>query len=265
VIRADLHIHSNISDGSDSIPEIMEMAVRKGIDAIAITDHDTLSHLLKIPKGGAVKVIGGIEISAIDPDTKVKAHVLGYGIQDIGMVEAFVMPQLLRRHENSLKQIRLLTENGFRIDTDQLHKADGKYIYKQHIMEYLVATGQTLNMFGNFYQTVFKHGGLCDIDIDYTDVCDAVAVVKRAGGKAVLAHPGQQQNFYLLDQLPFDGVEYNHAANSQLDKDTIMVYCHKSKSPLFLTGGSDYHGRYEDGRVGIGDYLSCESGVLNVC
>lgn len=265
MIRADLHIHSNVSDGSDSIPEIMDMAVRKGLDAIAITDHDTLSHLSKIPKIGAVKVIGGIEISAIDADTKIKAHVLGYGIQDIGMVEAFVFPQLLRRHENSLRQIQMLIKNGFRIDTDQLHKADGKYIYKQHIMEYLVATGQTSVMFGHFYQTVFKHGGLCDFDIDYADVRDAVAVVKRAGGKAVLAHPGQQQNFYLLDSLPFDGVEYNHAANSQADKDTIMAYCHKSISPLFLTGGSDYHGLYEDGRVDIGDYLSCESGVMSIC
>ncbi len=150
-MKADLHIHSTVSDGSDPIPEIIEKALQKGLDAIAITDHDTLSHLHKIPQSNKIKVIGGIEISAIDPETKIKAHVLGYGIRDTGMVEAFVAPILLRRHENSLRQIKLLGQNGFRIDIDQLHKADGRYVYKQHIMEYLVATGQTADMFGLFY------------------------------------------------------------------------------------------------------------------
>jgi predicted metal-dependent phosphoesterase TrpH len=264
-MKADLHIHSNISDGSDPIPEIIEKAWKKGLDAIAITDHDTISHLKRIPQSNKIKVTGGIEISAIDPETKIKAHVLGYCIQDTGMMEAFAAPILQRRHENSLRQIKLLGQNGFRIDIDQLHKADGRYIYKQHIMEYLVATGQTADMFGPFYQTVFKHGGFCDFDIEYADVREAVEIVHSAGGKAVLAHPGQQHNFYLLDLLPFDGIEYCHMANSAADKEVIRAYVEKGKTPLFLTGGSDYHGRYEDIPVDIGDYISCESGVLNIC
>ncbi len=81
----------------------------------------------------------------------------------------------------------------------------------------------------------------------------------------MLAHPGQQWNFYLLYKLPFDGIEYNHMANSPADKDVIRAYLEKSKTPLFLTGGSDYHGRYEDAPVDIGDYVSCESGVKSLC
>ena len=265
MIKADLHMHSSVSDGSDSVQELIAKAVQKGLDAIAVTDHDTLSHLNRIPQTSPIKVLGGIEISAIDKQTKIKAHVLGYGIRDIGMVEAFVAPILLRRHENSLRQIKLLGQNGLRIDTDLLHKADGRYIYKQHIMEYLVATSQVMDMFGHFYQTVFKHGGYCDFDIDYVSVQEAVDVLHMAGGKAVLAHPGQQRNFYLLERLSFDGVEYNHMANSPGDKSVIMACIEKSKAPLFLTGGSDYHGRYEDVPVDIGDYVSCESGVLSVC
>ncbi|HNW87096.1 MAG TPA: hypothetical protein PLP25_01000 [Candidatus Limiplasma sp.] len=161
--------------------------------------------------------------------------------------------------------MRLLQEHGYTIDPERLHKADGKYLYKQHIMEALVATGQAEEMFGAFYQKVFKRGGYCDFDIEYADVRDAVEVIHRAGGLAVLAHPGQQQNFYLLQALPFDGVEYNHPANRPEDKETIMECVRDSAAPLFLTGGSDYHGRYNDEPVAIGDDLACESGGNRLC
>lgn len=263
--RADLHIHSTISDGSDTCLQIVERAANRGLDAIAITDHDTLAHLRRLPRDPRLRVLGGIEISAIDPQTGVKAHVLGYGLQDLWPVEVLVAPTRARRHVNSLRQIELLRDHGLEIRADRLHMADGQFIYKQHIMEYLVATGQADALYGTFYRHVFKHGGFCDFDIRYADVREAVEAVHRAGGKAVLAHPGQQQNFYLIAALPFDGVEYNHPENSREDRETIMECLRDNPTPLFLTGGSDYHGRYGDTPADIGDYTACESGVQSLC
>jgi len=113
-------------------------------------------------------------------------------------------------------------------------------------MDWLVTTGQVPDMFDDFYQKTFKNGGICAFDIEYTDVFDAVKAVKKAGGLAVLAHPGQQQNFWLIPELvqtELDGLELNHYANCEKDKEMIRTYA--SRYGLFLTGGSDNHGKYE--------------------
>lgn len=266
MLKADLHIHSTVSDGSCTIGEITERAVKAGLDAIAVTDHDTCSHFDKLPQPDRIKVIAGLEISAADPSTGIKAHVLGFGIKDPARVEKLTMPLLAARHENCLKQIKILKQAGYSIDADSLNKADGKYIYKQHIVEHLVKTKQIARMFGDFYGMVFKNGGMCDFDIRYVSVFDAVRTIKEAGGKAVLAHPGQQKNFYLIPELVkcgLGGIEYNHPENGEEEKSTIKQLA--LRYSLFLTGGSDFHGAYEAERVELGAYISEESGVMAVC
>ena len=54
-MKADLHIHSTVLDGSDDIGKLIDIAITRGIDAIAITDHDTLAHLLQIPDNADIK------------------------------------------------------------------------------------------------------------------------------------------------------------------------------------------------------------------
>ena len=133
-------------------------------------------------------------------------------------------------------------------------------------MDWLVSTGQVPEMFGDFYHNTFKNGGTCDFDINYPDVIDAVKAVKKAGGTAVLAHPGQQQNFWLIPELVkagLDGLELNHYSSS--DKDKEIIKDHAKQYGLFLTGGSDYHGKYEQQPYGIGDFLSEENGVEAIC
>lgn len=265
-MKADFHIHSTVSDGSDDIGQIITIAKGKGLDAIAITDHDTLSHLSKIPSEAGIQVIVGIEISAVHRKTNTRAHVLGYNIQNPEIITSLTQPILEARNKNSEKQAELLNRSGFRIDMDKLARADGKYLYKQHIMDWLVATGQVSDMFGTFYQRTFKQGGICDFDIEYIDVFEAVRTIKDAGGLAVLAHPGQQQNFWLIPELikvGLDGLELNHHAHSEKDREIIRDIA--GHSGLFMTGGSDYHGKYEPQAIGIGDFLADESGVNVIC
>lgn len=266
MLKADLHLHSTVSDGSDSIPQIIAAAKKNGLDAIAITDHDTLAHQRLIPPDAGITVLAGVELSAIDPATGIKAHVLGYQIRDVALLEAFARPVLERRHQNCLRQIEILNQNGYAIRLEELNKANGQYLYKQHIMEYLFHTGQAPSMFGAFYQSIFKGGGICDFDITYLDVFEAVKTIRAAGGKAVLAHSGQQRNFYLIDKLVplgLEGLEYQHPANGMDAKKIILSYA--QKYGLFLTGGSDYHGKNEAEPVEIGAYLAEESGVNALC
>lgn len=262
MIKADMHIHSTISDGSYSMEEIVAMAEQRGLDAIVFTEHDTLSHMEKLPKSQRVKVAAGLEISAFDYEKNLRVHVLGYGIKQPEIVEKLVHPTLEARHANSMKQVQILNQNGWEIDVEQMKRADGKYIYKQHIMDYLVSHGKAEELFGEFYYSVFKNGGICHFDIEYADPLEAVKAIKDAGGYAVLAHSGQQQNFELIPALVkagLDGLELNHHANSDRDKQVIREYAEKYN--LFLTGGSDFHGRYEAGSPAVGAYLAEQGGA----
>lgn len=265
-MKADLHIHSTFSDGSVSIPEIIEKATAKGLDAIAITDHDTFAHIAATPKQDKLKIIPGLEISATDRNKGVHVHILGYNIKVPSIVEALTQPQLEARHRNTLRQIACLQENGYEIDMSKLRPAGGKYLYKQHVMDYLVSTGQADELFGAFYKKIFKNNGICHFDIPYIDALDAVDAIREAGGQSVLAHSGQQQNFYIIPQLVgcgLAGLELNHPSNSDRDKEIIKDYADKHR--LFLTGGSDYHGRFERPHIDIGDFLSEESGGRAIC
>lgn len=265
MIKADMHIHSTISDGSYTMEEIVAMAEAKGLDAIAITDHDTLSHATKLPKSDRIKVQAGIEISAFDYDRNFRVHILGYGIREPEIVEKVVRPILEARHNNSLRQIEILNKNGYFIDMDKIPRADGKYIYKQHIMDFLVSQGDVKELFGDFYHVTFKNGGICHFDIEYLSPITAVKAIKDAGGYAVLAHSGQQQNFILIPQLVeagLDGLELNHHANSNKDKVIIRNYANRYN--LFLTGGSDCHGRYEKGSPEVGAYIAEQSGAEKI-
>lgn len=264
-MKADMHIHSTVSDGSYSIEEIIKMAEAKGLDGIAITDHDTLSHRNQIPQSSKVKVIAGIEISAFDYDKNYRVHVLGYNIKNPELVESVVRPTLEARNENSLKQIEILNNHGYSIDVEKMAKADGKHIYKQHIMDYLVKHGRAKELFGEFYYDTFKNNGICHFDIEYLNPIKAIRAIKDAGGIAVLAHSGQQQNFELIPEFVrngLDGLELNHHSNSEMDKTIIRNYA--LRYGLLLTGGSDCHGRYEPSSPEVGDYLAEPSSAATI-
>ena len=263
---ADLHVHTTFSDSSSDISDVIRIARDKELDAIAITDHDTVEHFTKIPSNVGVRVYAGIEISAIHHETKTKAHILGYGIQRPDAVAMLTLPLLEMRNSNSEKQLDILMRHGYSFETRHLLRAAGKYLYKQHIMDWLVKTGQVGEMYGSFYYETFKNGGICDFDIDYIDVFDAVKSIKEAGGQAVLAHPGQQQNYALISELAgvgLDGIELNHRSNSVEDMRTIRDYA--KRFSLFLTGGSDYHGEFSSTPIDLGDIISDISGVNAVC
>lgn len=260
--RADMHIHSTVSDGSCTIEQIIAMAKERELDGIVITDHDTLAQRNQIPNHEGLCVSWGVELSAWDYESGTRVHVLGYHIQKPEVVEQAALPILEARHRNSLRQIEVLQQHGYNIDVSKVKRANGTYIYKQHIMDYLVEQGMESDMFGAFYHQIFKNGGICAFDIQYMKAQTAVDVILQAGGLPVLAHSGQQQNFFLIPSLVeqgLKGLELNHHSHSENDRKTIRELA--LKHGLFLTGGSDFHGRYEPQIYEVGDFLAEESGI----
>ena len=262
-MRGDLHVHSTYSDGSDDFRTILEKAADLGLTHLAFADHDCTLHTaeaIRLGQKNGVAVIPAVEISAVDLATGRKVHILGYDYQDADPIEALCAPILRRRHENCLRQIDILEEMGYEIRPDQAAAyTAGKTIYKQYILKHLFDTGQSPALFGDVYRTVFKNGGPCDFDIRYVEAEEAVRAVVASGGCAVLAHPGQQENFDLVPGLKaagLSGIELNHPAHTEAHRELICRLAERYE--LFCTGGSDYHGEYEAESRPLGSCLAPE-------
>lgn len=250
-MKADFHVHTDISDSSFSLEETMQTAKENCVTHMAITNHDTVRGLREAIKEGekeGIKVIPGIEISAYDFLNERKVHILGYNFQLEGKNITKLCSNILeRRNENSIWQIERLLDNGYKINMLNIMKRskNSKVIYKQHIMAELTCKTHTNEEYADLYKKLFKNGGICSRDIQYVDVFEAVKAIKEDKGIAVLAHPGQLNSYGLIDELVhvgLDGIELNHMDHTEEDIKKIKEY--GSKYNLILTGGSDFHGEY---------------------
>lgn len=257
--KADLHVHTTQSDGSDCMESILRKGKRLGLTHIAFSNHDTTKGAMEsveMAKGYGIKSIPAVEMSAIDTNTGLKAHILGYGFSRCKAIDEIGSETLRKRNDNCLKQMEQLEGLGYHLDLRAIQKLGGGCIYKQHILDYLVTTGQEEQMFGSVYRSIFKNGGPCDFDIDYPDVRMVIKAIIEDGGYPVLAHVGQQNNFALIPGLVKEGLkglERNHPSHNERHLGHIDSL---SKGyGLFTTGGSDYHGRYEQTPSVLGSHV----------
>jgi predicted metal-dependent phosphoesterase TrpH len=250
-MKADLHTHSRCSDGSLTVEELVDHAHECGITHLSITDHDTTEGLARAEKRCeeyGISFIRGIEISAIDIGTKRKVHILGFGFSsESENIKAICEPLLKRRHQNTLRQLRILQDAGYPVSDTELEQeaGDSRIFYKQHIMSVLVKKGITGQIYSNLYKELFKGNGIAAGDIHYVSVIDAVRAIHLDGGIPVLAHPGQQSSFHVIRPLlkhGLRGIEVNHPDHSARHKTKIRELAREFN--LLLTGGSDFHGSY---------------------
>lgn len=261
--KADLHVHTTVSDCSEKINDILTKAKSLGLTHIAFTDHDTTQqaneHVSLAARYGLMAV-KAVEMSAFDSSSGHKVHILGYGYRTTDHIEVLGRETLRKRQENCIKQIVILQSLGYQLTVEQVQKSGSTSIYKQHILDFLQQTGQIDELFGDLYGNVFKHGGPCDFDIDYPDAVEVVKAIKKDQGFAVLAHPGQLSNYDITKKLVLsglDGIELNHPSHKEEDIQKVTKLCQEYS--LFMTGGSDYHGRYERMSAPLGSKIAHES------
>ncbi len=265
-MRADFHMHSTQSDGDHTREAVLALAVAAGLQAISFTEHDSAEGAaegVSLAATFGLRAVPGIEISAIHPTEPVKLHILGLGYTDPAPLTALCAPTLRRREENCLRQIEILRTLGYAITEEAVRPYAAACLYKQHILQYLYDSGQSETLFGEVYQTIFKHGGVCDFDIDYVSAVDAVEAILAAGGLPILAHPGQQNAYFalpLLCEAGLAGIELFHPSHSPEDHRTVRAAA--MQHGLFLSGGSDFHGGYERIPSEVGAYCVPEDSAL---
>lgn len=256
-MKADLHCHSRVSDGSLEIRELVSLAKKSGIMTLSIVDHDTVDGLAeaeKTSKEYGVIMLSGIEISAYDYQRERKAHVLGFLMDEPQEVGEACRHMLIQRQKTSEWIVEKLSQAGYLITWDFVKKISNgsTNVYKQHIMHALMELGYTSALKADLYKKLFAKStegnprGIAYREIEYMDVFEAVRVIKQAGGVAVLAHPIGYKNMELIPELidsGLDGLEAWHPSHD--DRAVKQIMSEAEKYGLILTGGSDFHGMYE--------------------
>ena len=206
----DLHIHSTASDGSLAPSEIIHLAQKLNLGAIAITDHDSLEGSKEALEAGipsSIKFVSGVEISAAYPPFfpgSGSFHILGYRIRldDTALNQLLDKLRLARKNRNP-EILRRLQKLGCPLSLEEVRRQVGKgQIGRPHIARAMVAKGFVQSIddaFDKFLGTdkpayVNKYRIEC---------ASAVQTIRSAGGIPVLAHPGllNIRNPNDLDQL----------------------------------------------------------------
>ena len=118
-------------------------------------------------------------------------------------------------------------------------------VYKQHVMEALCELPYSDAAYQSLYRSLFKGQGVAARDISYPSAVEVVRAIREQGGTAVLAHPGQMDSWSAIAGLVgegLQGIEAFHPDHDGADERRAMQLA--AEFGLFVTGGSDYHGRY---------------------
>jgi predicted metal-dependent phosphoesterase TrpH len=261
-MKADLHVHSAWSDGSLGIPEILRFARALGLDALSITDHDTMAghrEALEEGKRRGIRIIPGVEVSALDGETGRKVHILGYRVEDTEALTRACLPYLEDRGRANREAGKLIRAAGYPIEDEEFAAYAGKggILYRQHLMHALADRGYASAMYGDLYARLFGPGGLAAVKSAYMAVEEAVRLIKDCGGYPVLAHPFMYDSLDLTPKLVglgLAGIEcYHHTQTPERER---LVRDMAARYGLFLTGGSDFHGLYSEQPLSPGAFVT---------
>ncbi len=267
---ADLHCHTRLSDGSVEVEELIELARGSGLDAVAITDHDTFDGVERAQIRGSavgVEVISGAEISCFDNNRHRLVHLLCYYCDkrsEFDDVFSSIAESRRSQGEEALEKIMRL----YPITKEMVNKRSlgSTTLFKQHIMQTLLDCGYTDKIYGDLYYKLFnKKDGIAATHIEYPDVFEILERIQQSGGIAVLAHPSVYSSLELLPELAergLDGVEFSFPRRQEGEDKILSEIAEKYK--LIKTGGTDFHGGSTSRVYPIGTCTTEESQLLRL-
>lgn len=263
-MKADLHCHTTISDGSLGISDVIKQADRDDVRYLAITDHDSLASLSRaavLGKRYNVSVIPAAEFSAFDNARGRKVHILCYMPEKPDRLEGLC----IRTSEGRMKlgkslAMRVLEKYPITLESILRYSAGSKAIYKCHIMHALMDYGYTTELYGSVYDEIFDaKDGLCASQVRqeadfYPDVRFVTTLIRASGGLSVMSHPMVYDSMELLEELAaegaVDGAEVWHSSADEQASRQIKELT--ERYGIIATGGSDFHGFYNHYAIQIG-------------
>lgn len=255
----DLHTHSSFSDGTQTPTENVKLALERGLDGIAVTDHDTtdgIGEAVSAAEETGIEVVPGIEFSAEYEGASL--HVLAYWV-DIG--DQALRAELRRLTDTRFRRGELMVEKlqelGYDVSFDRVRAIAGDdLIARPHVAQAMVEAGVVATETEAFDRFI-SDGGIAHVQKHALDPVDALALIHDAGGICVLAHPGMWKGAGSVpDELiegmadrGMEGLEVDHPDHDE----TQRAYYRGVADRLGLvpTGASDCHGARYGFRMGV--------------
>lgn len=253
----DLHAHTTASDGEHSPTTLVEKAAALGLEALAVTDHDTTAGVAEAIRAGqrlGIEIVPGIELSAEPPSapggSRSQCHILGLLIDP-------ACPELLERlqsvidhrnRRNALIVERMRGELKWDITLAEVERAaGGDVIARPHFAKVMLEKGYVASV-KEAFDVYLGKGGKAYVDRDRLTPAEAIALIHRAGGIASLAHPNNlkmppdETESYVrgLQRIGLDALEARY--NLHTAEDTARYLALANRLGLATTGGSDFHG-----------------------
>ena len=246
----DLHVHSNASDGTFSPSQVVELAKNAGLDAFALTDHDTTAGVPEALEKGRdlnIEVIPGIEVSSSFDGTEI--HILGLFVNSDDPVLAAMLEKMrISRDRRNEKMLENLAADGISFTKDELCGDNpDTIITRAHSAHALVAKGICSGM-DQAFKKYLQYGGRYCPQKEHLSPEEVVKTLISNGAFVALAHPFQykfgdkktEELIAHMADLGMKGLEVYHSSNNKLESMKLQEMA--VRHHLLPTGGSDFHG-----------------------
>ena len=246
----DLHVHSNASDGTFSPSQVVELAKNAGLDAFALTDHDTTAGVPEALEKGRdlnIEVIPGIEVSSSFDGTEI--HILGLFVNSDDPVLAAMLEKMrISRDRRNEKMLENLAADGISFTKEGICGDNpDTIITRAHIAHALVAKGICSGM-DQAFKKYLQYGGRYCPQKEHLSPEEVVKTLISNGAFVALAHPFQykfgdkktEELIAHMADLGMKGLEVYHSSNNKLESMKLQEMA--VRHHLLPTGGSDFHG-----------------------
>ena len=242
---ADLHLHTFFSDGTYSPEEMVSEARRTGLGAIALTDHDTVEGCARAATacaGVGIEFIAGTELTAEQNDHEL--HILGYYLDTSNQELLSEIGRFQEVRQNRIREmVTRLNEVDIPITEEAVFAlANCHSPGRPHVARALVKAGLCGSL-DEAFERFLKKNRPAWVPKFKMSAGDAIRLIHRAGGVAVMAHPGISHNDSVIPSMVeagLDGLECFHTKHSTAISEHYMEMADQFK--LLVTGGSDCHG-----------------------
>lgn len=265
-IMIDLHVHTNYSDGSDSLIDVLKIAESKNVKCLSITDHNNCNAYKELEAINVKDYYSGNIISGIELNTKlfgIPIEVLGFGI-DPKKMNQITSENYLTMTERNIMEIKKLIKkcrkNGFKIDADVLEKYDSSVypsVYLHKIIMHYGRNRKRLEKKVWYNSTAFYREYMSDPEnIFYLDTTsefptfdECCKFIREAGGLVFLPHIHEYREksemilSEILENHHIDGIECYYTTFNKKQTERLVKLCKERN--LYISGGSDYHGLFK--------------------